>query len=132
MSTLSEPTAAAVAKPSEIPSPSAEGPFLRFYHSDSLRAKTLALLKTIEQAPDATKHRDALSDLVMELTDSGFDYFFVRALKLSKAGFVTEQSAHLGLVSVKHVLSPVVHNIIWRMNHAQLRTVCVHIRSLMV
>ena len=41
-------------------------PFLRFYYSETLRKKTISLLSTLEQAPDATAHRDALADVVAD------------------------------------------------------------------
>ena len=44
---------------------SAAKPFIRFYHAEALRTKTLSLLTTIEDAQDPTRHRDALSNLVM-------------------------------------------------------------------
>ena len=66
-------------------------PFLRFYHSKSLRTKTLAVLATLEKAKDSTQHRDALADVIGELIDSGMEYYFLRPLKLAKAGFFTEQ-----------------------------------------
>jgi hypothetical protein len=37
-------------------------------------------------------HRDALASLVVELTHSGLDYYFMKQLKLAKPGFVVEQS----------------------------------------
>jgi hypothetical protein len=113
-------------------SPPTNNPFLRFYHTDSLRAKTMAVLTTLEQAQDSTRHRDALSDIVLELTESGLNYYFLRPLKLAKVGFVVEQSAHLGLGSVKRVLAPVIRNIIGHMDQIQLLTVCIHIRQLML
>ena len=67
------------------PSRSAE-PFLRFYHSKALRAKTLAVLSSVEQAKDL-QHRDELADIVVELTNSGMDYYFLRPLKIANAGF---------------------------------------------
>src|SRR5271166_5667844 len=85
-------------------------PFLRFYHSDALRAKTLTLLSTLEKADDAKQHRDALADLVSELTDSGLDYYFIRSLKLAKAGFFAEQSANLGIGAAKRVFASVIRN----------------------
>lgn len=108
------------------------GPFLRFYHSDSLRTKTLTVLKTPEQAQDATRHRDALSNIILELVDSGLEYYFMRPLKLARVSIVVEQSAHLGMVSVRRILSPIIHNILGQMNQVQLLTVCIHIRQLMV
>ena len=106
-------------------------PFLRFYHSDALRAKTLALLNTLEAAKDSTAHRDALGNIVVELTESGLDYYFMRSLKLAKAGFLIEQTANLGLGTAKRVFAPVIRNIIGRLDHPQLLSVCVSIRQLM-
>lgn len=119
------------AKRSVKPNPPSDKPFLRFYHSESLRAKTLTVLDTLEQAEDPTRYRRALSDLVEELTDSGMEYFFLRPLKLAEVGFVTEQSARFGIGSGMRVLSPVVRNIIGRMNEQQLLVVCIFIRQLM-
>lgn len=114
-----------------VQTPPSDKPFLRFYHSDSLRAKTLAVLTALEQAQDSTRHRNALTDLVLELTDNGLEYYFLRPLKLAKVGFVVEQSANLGMGGVKRVMSPVIRNIIGSMDKKQLLTVCVHIRDLM-
>ena len=122
-------------KPSpKLPSaPSAPSqPFLRFYHSEALRKKTLSLLSTVEQAEDATSHRDALSKLVVELTNSGMDYYFMEPLKLTKPGFIVEQSANLGLAGVQQVMGSVIRQIIGRMDGPQLISVCGSIRHLML
>ncbi|MDZ7653975.1 MAG: hypothetical protein U5L03_16160 [Burkholderiaceae bacterium] len=107
-------------------------PFLRFYHSEALRKKTLSLLGAVEQADDATTHRDALAKLVVELTNSGLDYYFMKQLKLAKPGFVVEQSANLGLVGVQQVMGSVIRQIIGWMNGPQLLSVCGSIRQLML
>ena len=107
-------------------------PFLRFYHSEALRKKTLSLLGTVEQAEDAITHRDALARLVVELTNSGLDYFFMKQLKLAEAGFLVEQSANLGLAGVQQIMGSVIRQIIGRMNCPQLLSVCGSIRQLML
>ena len=112
-------------------SSSAGKPFLRFYYSEVLRAKTLAVLSTVEKAKDKTEHRDALSGIVAELTDSGMEYYFLRPLKIAKSGFLTEQSARLGMSATTSVLGSVVRNIIGRMDAPQLLSVCSYIRQLM-
>jgi hypothetical protein len=106
-------------------------PFLRCYHSESLRAKTIAVLTTVEQAQDRTRYRNALTDVVLELTDSGLVYFFLRPLKLANVGFVVEQSAQIGIGAVRRVMAPVIRNVIGSMDKQQLLTVCQHIRQLM-
>ncbi len=119
-----------VKRAGKVPSGSSK-PFLRFYHSESLRRKTLAVLSLVETAEDGTEHRDALADIVMELTDSGMDYFFLRPLELAKTGFLIQQSAKLGMSGTTSVLSAVIHNIIGRMDEAQLLAVCAYLRQLM-
>ena len=114
------------------PAGQASRPFLRFYQSAALRKKTLSLLDAIEQAPDATAHRDDLSNLVVELSNAGMDYFFVKQLKLAKPGFIIEQSANLGMAGVQQVMGSVIRKIIGRMDSAQLLSVCGSIRQLML
>src|SRR5579863_3504371 len=109
----------------------ASKPFLRFYHSESLRAKTLGILHDIEAAKDGTGYRNALADVVDELTDSGMDYFFLRPLKIADVGFITQQSANLGMAATTRVLGSVIRNVIGRMDHPQLITVCSYVRQLM-
>jgi len=107
-------------------------PYLRFYYSETLRKKTLALLGTIEQARDAAAHRDALADVIVELTNSGMDFFYMQPLKRAKAGFVLEQSANLGMTGAQQVMASVIRQIVGRMEGPQLRSVCRSIRQLML
>src|SRR5690242_14679354 len=106
-----KPAASRKTPPVSQPKPPPAEPFLRFYHADSLRIKTLAVLTTLEQAQDSTHHRAALCDLVLALTDNGLAYYFIRPLRQAHVGFVVEQSAHLGLGGVKRVMAPVIRHI---------------------
>ena len=127
----SKPTATPRVKPlAKASSPSTQ-PFLRFYYSKSLRAKTLGVLAALEKAKDSTQHRSALADVIVELTDSGMEYYFLRPLKLAKVGFFTEQSANLGMAATTRVLASVIRNIIGRMDSPQLLFVCSYVRQLM-
>jgi hypothetical protein len=112
-------------------SPPSPQPSLRFYYSKSLRAKTLAVLTALEKAENCTEYRSALANIAVELTDSGMEYYFLRPLKLAKAGFFVEQSASLGLSATTGILAPVIRNMLGRMDGPQLLTVCSHIRQLM-
>ena len=96
-------------------SPAAQ-PFLRFYHSDRLRAETLVVLDTLEKAKDCTRYRDALADIIVQLTDSGMEYYFLRPLKLAKVGFFVEQSANIGMAATTGVLGSVIRNIVGGMD----------------
>ncbi|WP_210546201.1 hypothetical protein [Rhodoferax sp. PAMC 29310] len=138
-----KPTAKPVAKKSITPSPVAttmvakkgeaivsSEPSLRFYHSKELRAKTNAVLDAIEAAPDLATHGESMADLVNELIDAGMDYYFLRALKKAQMGFVSEQSARLGMSGAVKLLSSVSRKFIVRMDKDQLLVVASHIREL--
>jgi hypothetical protein len=133
-STKRVPAAKAARDPS-APSPrrsSAGGrPYLRFYHPVPLRTKTLAILDRLELAPDATRHRDALAGVVVDLTESGMDAFFIQPLKLARAGFIVERTASLGVAGAVSVMSAVVHRVIGSMGSPQLLSVCGSVRKLM-
>jgi hypothetical protein len=107
-------------------------PHLRFYHPAPLRKRTLDLLDTLEQAQDATAHREALAEVVVELTRSGLDAYFLKPLKLAKAGFILEQTASLGLAGAQQMMGPVIRQMIGRLNGPQLVSVCGSIRQFML
>jgi hypothetical protein len=113
------------------PSAASSRAFLRFYHSEGLRRKTLSVIGDLERAPDATAHRDALADVVVELMKSGLDAYFMKPLKLAKAGFILQQSANLGVAGAEQVMGSVIRNIIGRMDGRQLLSVCGSIRQFM-
>lgn len=107
-------------------------PFLRFYHSKGLRKNTLSLLSTLEKAQDATAHRDALADVIVELTNCGMAYYFMKPLKRANAGFIVQQAANLGLAGVQQGMGSVIRSIIGRMDSPQLLSLCASIRQLML
>ncbi|MFN7663351.1 MAG: hypothetical protein ACK5PH_00820, partial [Inhella sp.] len=109
----------------------AEKPFLRFHHTQALRAKTLAVLAAVEGAESASDSAAQLTDLVLELTDAGMDQFFLQSLKATKANFVVQQTAAVGLAGVHKLMGTVIRNILGRMDDRQLLVVCVSIRQFM-
>ena len=118
------------ARPVKAPAPPPQ-PSLRFYHSESLRAKTLNVLTRIEETEDGRQYRKALADIVCELTDSGMDYYFLRPLKVADAGFFVQQSANMGMGATTRILGSVIRNVIGGMDNKQLVCVCGYIRQLM-
>jgi hypothetical protein len=106
-------------------------PFLRFHHSQELRVKTIEVLEVVESAGKATAYSGHLTDLVLELTDSGMDQYFLQSLKATKANFVVQQSAALGLSGVRKLMGTVIRNILGRMDDRQLLSICGSIRQFM-
>jgi hypothetical protein len=110
--------------------PATAEPYLRFRYSKALRAKTQAMLAALEASPDDVKYRDAVADLVAELTEVGMDYYYLKALRLARVGFVAEQSARLGMSGATKIISSVCRKFIVRMDKEQLLIVARHIREL--
>jgi hypothetical protein len=128
---LEKPAAKTAAKAAAKPKALATAePSLRFHHSSGLRTKTDAVLSAIEAEPDHPKHGNTLADLVHELIEAGMDYYFLRALKQAQMGFVTEQSAKLGMSGAVKLISSVTRKFVLRMNQDQLLVVVNHIRGL--
>lgn len=109
----------------------ARRPFLRFYHPAPLRQRTLAVLDGLERSGDPRQHAEALAEVVVELTRCGLDTYFIQSLKRSKAGFIVEQSAALGLGGAVKVIAAVIRNVIGGMGAPQLLSVSASIRAFM-
>ena len=105
-------------------------PSLLFFHSAELRKRTEAVLGRIAHDADATQHARALSGIVVELTEAGLDYYFLRPLQQAKFGFVARQTAKLGMAGALRVMSPVIGRILAGADTPQLRGVARHIRHL--
>ena len=106
-------------------------PSLRFFHSAALRTRTTKVLAAIDRDQDATQHAGALSSVVVDLTESGFNYYFLKPLQQAKVGFVSRQTANLGMAGALRMMSPVIRSILAGANTTQLRAIAGHIRHLM-
>ena len=106
-------------------------PSLRFFHSAALRTRSNRILAEIEQDKDPTQRAEALSNLVVDLTEAGFDYYFLKPLQQAKVGFVSRQTASFGMAGALRMMSPVIRTILASTNATQLRVITRHIRQLM-
>lgn len=109
----------------------AGSPYLRFYHSKALRTRTLAVLDKLETAEDATGQREALAEIVLELTETGLAYYFVKPVQDAKVGYMAEQTTKLGIAGILRLMGPVTRRVIGGMDADQLLSVSSHIRHLM-
>lgn len=116
-----------VARPvAKLPSKvTASKPFLRFYHSEDLRTRTLAILAAIEQSSQPARHRDALADIAVELAHAGMDYYFIKPLERANVGFLVQTSASVGVAGGLQVIGTVIRNIIGRMDRRAMIESCV-------
>ena len=72
------------------------------------------MLVALEKSRDATAHREALADVVVKLTNSGLEFYFMKPLRRAKAGFVLEKTASLGMAAAQQVMASVIRQIIGR------------------
>jgi len=68
---------------------------------------------------------------VLELTETGLAYYFVKPVQEAKVGYLAEQSTKLGLAAILRVMGPVARRVLSGMNTEQLQSVSRHIRHLM-
>ena len=104
---------------------------LRFPPPAALRTRTVKLLAKIDGDADPTPHTDDLCTLVIELTQSGMDYYFLKAVVDAKLGFVARQTAGLGIAGAMRVVAPIVRSVLGGADAAQLKAVSKHITGLM-
>ncbi len=111
--------------------PTSAKPSLRFFHSADLRASSNKVLAALERDKDPTQQVGALSSLVVDLTEAGLDYYFLKPLQQAKVGFVARQTASFGMAGALRVMSPIIRSILAGTNATQLRVIARHIRHLM-
>lgn len=98
-------------------------PAVRFHCDPELRDRARDLLDRLDAASDPTTHRDELAAVVLELTETGLEEYFMRSMEIAKVGFVAQQSARLGIGSFLRVMGPVTRRIVGGMSAPQLRAV---------
>lgn len=106
-------------------------PSLHFTYSTALRSQTLKVLSAIERETDPTIHTEALSSVVLALTEAGLDFYFLKAVKDAKLGFVARQTAGFGVSGAVRIMSPIVRSVLGSADGKQLRVISKHIRQLM-
>ncbi len=106
-------------------------PSLRFFHSPALRARTDKVLSNIDTGLDPVSQAEALSGVVLALTKAGLDYYFMKAIKDARLGFVARQSAQIGIGATTRLFGPILRSVIGTASPAQLRSISKHIHHLM-
>ncbi len=104
---------------------------LRFAISSPLRSRVLKVLAKVDRDSDPVRHVPDLSSLVVSLTEAGMEYYFLKAVRDAKLGFVARQTAGLGVSGAVRVMSPIVRSILGGADAGQLRAISAHIRGLM-
>ena len=106
-------------------------PSVRFQLPEALHADTLEAIDTIAADARPRDYSIALGDLVVELTQTGLNYYFGQPLRDADAGFVLTKTADVGLAATLKVMAPVIRNVIGQLSDDQIRAVCQFMRGAM-
>ena len=106
-------------------------PSLRFTHASALRTRTLKVLSAIEDDPDPTRHAEALTSLVVSLTEAGMDHYFLKPLRDGNFSFLAQQAAGFGISGALRIMSPIAGTVLGGADAKQLKVISKHIRHLM-
>lgn len=112
-------------------SPKTSRPSLRPIYPAPLRTRALGVIEKVESGAEPAAHASAFGDVVVELTEAGMAYFFLKPLELAKVGFVVRQGAELGMGGALRVLAPVVRTIVTRLDREQLVVVAGFVRDIL-
>jgi len=105
-------------------------PSLRFYHSAALRHRADRLLAAIENDGDPTAHAHDLADLVVELSEAGMDYYFLRPIRQAKLGVIAQKTAQYGMAGALKLMTPIVRTVLHGTTVEQLRVIAAHMKHL--
>ena len=106
-------------------------PSLRFTHAPALRTRTLKVLSEIEDDPDPTRHAEALTSLVLSLTEAGMAYYLLKPLRDANFSFLAQQAAGFGISGALRIMSPIAGTVLGGADAKQLKVISKHIRHLM-
>ncbi len=106
-------------------------PSLQFHYPAPLQKRADAVLSRIEGDDDATPQAGALSAVVLDLTEAGLDYYFLRAVEQAKFGFAARQASTFATAGALRLMSPLIGRVLASADSRQLRAVARHIRYLM-
>ena len=106
-------------------------PFIRFHLTEALHQEARDAVNTIAADPKPTEYSVALADLIVELVQHGFDFYFSEPLRQADAGFVINKTADVGLSATQKMMAPVIRNVIAKLDDEQLRTICVFMQQIM-
>lgn len=88
--------------------------------SDELMDMAAIVVNKIRFDGPATKHVDELFELIMALTESGLNFYFLEPLLRIQAGSMVTKVANMGISSVRKGMKLVVHKALKKLSDEQL------------
>ena len=91
-----------------------------FEISPAQYARVLEIVSALREEPADRDVVSSLIDLVLDLTDTGLNYFFLHSLELIGVGALRRKGAEIALGTAGRVLPPVVRSTVGSMTEGQL------------
>ncbi len=91
-----------------------------FEISPELRQRVEAALAELRAAPDPKTCVPELVGTVLEMTDVGLDYFYLRPLEEVEAGLVARSTAKIGIAAAGKSLPLIVRRVVGSLSKEQL------------
>ncbi len=77
------------------------------------------------------KRRESLYNLIMRLTETGVDFFFLEPLRRMEAGPVMQKMAQMGIGSMLKGTRMVIHNVLKKANEKHVEGILVFIEEIL-
>ena len=93
---------------------------IAFEISSDLRERIEAVIAEMRDAEKPKQHVAELVTVVLEMTDVGLDYYYLRPLGAIEAGFVLRNTAKVGLAAAKKSLPLLIRKVVSGLSDKQL------------
>lgn len=92
--------------------------------SDELKSRALETVNELRERDTADKEAiDKLYNLIVELTESGLDFFFLEPLRRLRAGNMMMSMARMGIGSMLKGSKMVVHKVLKKLDDRSLKDI---------
>ena len=110
-------------------SPEGDEHLVAFSIDAGLERRIREVLESIRQAEDKTAHAREVAEIVVEMTRTGLDYYYLLPLEQARVGFVDLNAARVGIASAGRSLPLIVNRILRNLSSDQLQVVADHVES---
>ena len=94
--------------------------FLAFEVPPELGRRTEEVIETVRESADPQSHAGELIEVIIQLTRTGLDSYFLLPLKRARVGSVTYGSAKLGVAAAGKSLPVLVRRVLGSLSNEQL------------
>lgn len=103
-----------------------------FSISPGLMTRAEASLEALRRDPAHAPHVKELVAVVLELTESGLDYYFLEPLRRARVGAMGMTTARLGIATAGRAISPLVRRVMSSLDEEQILSIADFVDELLI